>query len=100
MKEATTPFGLYDDELWPRTEEFRYRIYGRVGRELKVLAVATDPGGVGMALVQIHADQKSRGRRLADLGQIGVLDVIGDGPGLGDWIVLPWSRNYSGAPEV
>lgn len=93
-------FGLADDELWPRTPEYRYRIYGRVGRELQVLAVASDAGGVGAALVQLHDDQKMLGRRLADLGQIGVLDVLPDERGRGDWIVLPWNRNHFGTPEV
>lgn len=89
MSGILTRYAADDDSLWPRVPLFRYRIYARVGRELTVLAACPEPGGIGAALVQIHDDQKSIGRRLADLGTIGVLDVIE-----GDWVVLPWGRTY------
>lgn len=85
------------DELWPRTPEYRYRVYTRVGVELRVIGAAPTPGGVGEALIAFHGDQKEAGRRLADLGRIGILDVCPEPrhqDGLGEWIVLPWSRNF------
>lgn len=90
------------DVLYPRDAAHRYRIYGRVGDRLDVLAATDSAGGIGEALVQIHADQKEVGRRLADLGTIGVLDVLPDGPGHpnGEWIVLPWERSGRPTPRV
>lgn len=75
------------DDLWPRDADHRYRVYGRRGEDLHVLAACADAGGIGLILVTLHNDQKQVGARLADLGQIGVLDTIEN-----DWIVLPWNR--------
>lgn len=75
------------DDVYPRDEAHRYRLYARNDDGLNILAATDSPGGLGEAIVQIHADQKEAGRRLADLGQIGVLDAIES-----DWIVLPWGR--------
>jgi hypothetical protein len=75
------------DDLWPRDAAHRYRIYARRGRELEVLAAAPDAGGVGQAILTLHDDQKQAGRRLADLGVIGCLDVLTP-----EWVVLPWER--------
>lgn len=75
------------DDLWPRDADHRYRLYGRRGAELDVLAAAPDPGGIGQAIVQIHADQKEAGGTLGDLGVTGVLDAVD-----GEWIVLPWPK--------
>lgn len=80
------------DTLYPRDAEHRYRVYARRGKELEVLACAPDAGGVGQILVTFHEDQKREGRRLADLGVIGVLDVLNS-----EWVVLPWERGRTGA---
>lgn len=83
------------DVLWPRIPEYRYRIYAVTGDSQVVLAAAPDPAGIGVALVTLHEDAKAAGRRLADEGRIGVLDVLPDDPGVkSDWIVLPWERSH------
>lgn len=82
------------DDIYPRDEEHRYRIYAVVGDHRTVLATADSAGGVGLALVQIHEDQKEIGRRLSDYGRIGVLDVLpgGEPHATGEWIVQPYDR--------
>jgi hypothetical protein len=86
--------GLSDDDLYPRDEEHRYRIYGVIGHQRSILAATPDAGGVGVALITIHEDQKSVGRTLADLGRIGVLDTMPNGrpSAKGEWVVLPYDR--------
>lgn len=86
------PFEIDTDVLYPRDAEHRFRLYGRIGDSLNVLATTDSPAGIGTAIVQIHDDQKEAGRRLADLGTIGVLDVMAGGP-RGEWVVLPWERS-------
>lgn len=80
------------DALWPRDEAHRYRLYCRDHDGLRVLAAAPDAGGLGQAIVTLHADAKAVGRRLNDEGQIGVLDVLGGTDGRGDWIILPFNE--------
>lgn len=94
------PFTIDPDDLWPRDMRHRYRIYAVRGtgthQEREVIAAAADAGGIGQALVTLNEEQKAlgRGRRLYDLGRIGVLDVMPDGlpSPAGEWIVLPWDR--------
>lgn len=87
-------FAIEHDDLWPRDEQHRYRVYGRIGDDLTVLFACPDPGGIGQGIVQLHADAKlcDPPRRLADHGRIGVLDVLGGENGRGEWIVLPFDR--------
>jgi hypothetical protein len=80
------------DQLWPRDEDHRYRLYARRGTDLHVLAASPSAGGIGEAIVALHEDEKTVGRRFADLGVFGVLDVLAGGP-TGEWIVLPWERS-------
>lgn len=80
------------DSVWPRIPDYRYRIYAVLGGSRIVLAAAPDPAGIGVALVQLHDDAKAIGGRLADEGRIGVLDVLPERHGYGEWIVLPWDR--------
>lgn len=75
------------DEVWPRTPEFRYRIYARQGDKLDVLAATPTPQGIGVALKQLDADERERGRRLVDRGAIGVLDAME-----GYWLIMPWHK--------
>lgn len=72
--------------LYPRDEAHRLRIYARRGDDLRVVA-ATDADGLGTALLQLDADEREHGRRLSDLGAIGVLDAIER-----RWLILPWHR--------
>lgn len=65
----------------------RYVIYVLRGGELHEIGTAETPAGVGCCIVQTHEDQKAIGRRLADLGVLGVRDAHA-----GEWIVLPWQR--------
>lgn len=90
-RESGDAFGIDVDDLWPRDEEHRYRLYARVGRRLDVLAASDSTAGIGLAISTIHDDQKQAGRRLADLGQIGVMDVLAGARG--EWIVLPFNRS-------
>lgn len=84
------------DALWPRDAENRFRIYAVVGDHMEVLCATPTAEGIGTALYTMHEDAKRVGRRLADRGRIGVLDVLPDQDyshgHLGDWIVLPWDR--------
>lgn len=91
----TTPPPHDMDDVYPRDAEHRFRVYAIVGGDRDVIACARDAGGVGMALVTIHEDQKSIGRRLADLGRIGVLDVMPGGVSSprGEWVVQPYDRS-------
>lgn len=96
---ARLTFTIDHDDLWPRDAEHRYRIYairgaGRSATDREVLCATATPEGIGAALVQLHEDEKAAGRRLADRGRIGVLDVLGGEGAAGDWIVLPWDRRF------
>lgn len=96
---AAVTFEIEHEDLWPRDAEHRYRIYavrgaGRSYEDREVLCATASPEGIGAALVQLHEDEKAAGRRLADRGRIGVLDVLGGDDGKGDWIVLPWDRRF------
>lgn len=83
----TPPFEIDGDALYPRDEAHRYRIYARRGQdELDVLACAS-ARSLGLALLTLDEDERERGRRLVDLGAIGVLDAVA-----GRWIILPWHR--------
>lgn len=84
---------LTTDELWPRTAEFRFRLYARVGDELTVLATAPDAGGLGQAIVALHEDAKRAGRRLCAEGRVGVMDVLGGKNGRGEWIIPVFDRS-------
>lgn len=84
------------DDVWPVDEEHRYRLYARRGdRDLDVLAAASSMEAIGLAIKTLHEDERDRGRRLCDLGVIGILDTMPDrdppGP-TGEWIVPPWQR--------
>lgn len=90
------PAYLTTDELWPRIPDYRYRVYAVAGgAPLRVLGAAPDMAGVGLAIGTWHEDAKAVGRRLADEGTIGILDVMPDGEPhpVGEWIVLPWDRS-------
>ena len=82
------------DDIYPRVEEERYRLYAVIGHERRILATAPSGAAIGLAIVTLHEDARSIGRRLADLGRIGILDVMPDGqPSVrGEWIVQPWDR--------
>lgn len=70
-----------------RGPDERYVLYALRGGELHTLGTAATPADVGVAIVQLHEDQKSIGRRLADLGALGLRDAQER-----EWIVLPWGR--------
>lgn len=82
------------DDLYPRDDEHRFRLYAVVGDERDVLATAADMAAIGVAMGTIHEDMKAIGRRLCDYGRIGVLDTMPDGRPhpTGEWIVQPWDR--------
>lgn len=80
------------DDIYPRDENHRYRLYAVVGDERKVLAAGPDPG---VMILTLHEDARSAGRRLADEGRIGLLDTMPDGKpsARGVWIIQPWDRH-------
>lgn len=78
-------------DLWPVDAEHRYRLYAIQGEHREIIAVSPTMGGIGCAILAIHEDQKEIDRRLADLGRIGILDVLAPGP-TGEWILLPYLR--------
>jgi hypothetical protein len=87
-------YSIPSDTLYPRDEENRFRIYANsADRDIRVLAT-TDAEGLGPALLQLDNDEREHGRRLADLGAIGILDAVER-----RWIVLPWHR-YDGSATV
>lgn len=73
------------DAIWPRDEEHRYRLYALLDNSLNVLAAAPNPGGIGEAIFGFDDDLKEHGDALADLGRLGILDVIES-----RWIVNPF----------
>lgn len=85
------PVEIPEDAVYPRDEEHRYRLYARRGRgrnvELDVLACAGSPQALGLAIITLDQDEAERGRRLVDLGAIGVLDAVEH-----RWIIQPWHR--------
>lgn len=88
---------ITDDDLWPRTAAYRYRLYARDSDGLRVLGASPDPGGLGLMIVALHEDQRQSNpddpkAALSDLGHIGILDVLGHGEGVdtGVWIVRPY----------
>lgn len=86
---------LTTDELYPRCEEERFRLYIRRNDELEILASAADMGGIGLAIGTIHDDCKNAGmRRFDDLGVLGILDTLAHAPVItsGEWVVTPWER--------
>ncbi len=82
------------DDVWPRTPEYRFRLYAFTDDGHEILAAAPDAGGVGQAIITLHEDEKEAGGRLADRGHIGILDVCPGGkPGRrGEWVLLPFGR--------
>jgi hypothetical protein len=91
-------YSLPTDELYPRDEAHRLRVYARQGDDLRVLACC-DVDSLGATLLQLDEDERERGERLVDLGAIGVLDAVE-----GRWLVLPWhrpeGRTTVGAPPL
>jgi hypothetical protein len=98
---AADPYEIQIDVLWPREPAYRYRLYARDDDGLHVLAATDCPEGIGSAIARIHEDQKEVGRRLCDLGVIGVLDVLpgGEPHPKGEWLVLPWPRSREPRPS-
>ncbi len=83
---------IASDDLWPRDDAHRFRVYANKGGALHVLAAAPTPQGAGLALATLHADAKQEGGAgLPDAGNIGLLDVRPGEP-TGEWIVNPFNR--------
>lgn len=80
-------FVIDSDVLYPRIAEERFRLYGRRGGALDVLATCADFEAVGVAIGQLHADAKEAGGELGDSGALGVLDAVA-----GEWVVNPFWR--------
>jgi hypothetical protein len=80
-------YTIDSDDLYPRTAEERFRLYGRRGNSLDVLATCADFEAVGVAIGQLHADAKDAGGELGDSGAFGLLDAVA-----GEWVVNPFWR--------
>lgn len=79
---------LSTDDVWPRDEAHRFRLYNLVGGSLVTIAAAGDAGGLGQALVTMHREGELRGRT-------GVLDVLGGSEGKGVWVINPFEKGAS-----
>lgn len=80
-------FTIDSDVLYPRDAANRFRLYGRRGDSLDVLATCSDFGAVGVAIGQLHADAKEAGGEFGDAGAFGLLDAVA-----GEWVVNPFWR--------
>lgn len=83
------------DDLYPRDEAHRWRIYVRRGAELDVVAATDSPAGIGEALVHLDLDEREIGQRLSDRGAVGVLDAVER-----TWLVSPWHRSDAFQPPA
>lgn len=79
---------LTTDDLWPRDEAHRYRVYLLDRGSLDAVAAAGDPGGLGQALVVLHREGDLNGR-------VGVLDVLGGKNGKGVWVINPYWKEVA-----
>lgn len=79
-----------NDDLWPRDEEHRFRLYARRGETLKLLAATPTMAGIGTAIEELDRDAQADGGSINDEGVLGVLDVMAGAKGR--WLVLPWQR--------
>lgn len=73
-----TDYVIAHDDLWPRVPMYRYRLYAWRPDGHDVLAATPSMGGIGVALLALHEDQRRTGGTLGDLGRVGVLDVLPD----------------------
>jgi hypothetical protein len=81
---------IESDSLYPRCEAERYRLYGRRGDSLDVLATCGSMEAVGVAIGQLHADAKEVGGTLGDSGAFGLLDSA-----RGEWVISPFRPGES-----
>src|SRR5262249_34313347 len=56
------------DDLYPRDDDHRYRLYFRKGKTLELHAAAATMEGIGLAIKTLHEDCWQADLRLADLG--------------------------------
>jgi hypothetical protein len=68
------------DEIWPRDEAHRFRLYALRDGELRVVAAAPSLEGVGAALAGTLGEGD-----LEPLDRVGVLDTTGP------WLVNPFA---------
>lgn len=80
-------FTIDSDVLYPRDAANRFRLYGRRGDSLDVLATCADFEAVGVGIGQLYADAKEAGGELGDAGAFGLLDAVA-----GEWVVNPFWR--------
>jgi hypothetical protein len=82
------PAPVDTDTVWPRTLEYRYRLYGRDAFDngLSVVAACATPEAVGVALVTLGREKQFRDKAF------GLMDVCPNGERCesGAWLVLPW----------
>lgn len=90
MTRVPSPVELAED-VWPRDDENRWRIYARRGDRLEVLAATGTAAGVGVALVTLDEDARDAGEPdgLGSYGAVGVLDATE-----GRWLLSPWHRVF------
>lgn len=75
------------DDLCPRNEEERYRIYRCCNAQLELLATCSAPGGIGVAICQLHEEEEFDSFDCS----VGVLDTHGTSEKRGTWIVNPFT---------
>lgn len=78
---------LTTDQIWPRDEAHRYRLYLRAGADdLRIVAAGPSGASVGDALVKLAAEGE-----WDDTARIGILDTHADPEVSGTWIVNPFA---------
>lgn len=82
--EALVDMVIPGQAIAPRNMENRYRIYKQVFDELELLATATTPGDVGVALVTLGSEGE-----FAE-SCVGLLDTHGKENALGTWLINPF----------
>ena len=86
MTEARIAFKLTTDDIWPRDDENRFRLYSLLGSDLEIVASAPDLESIGQAFGALLGE----GQFEKDM-TIGVLDTDGgEGFHSGTWLLNPY----------
>jgi hypothetical protein len=93
-------FKLTTDDIWPRDDENRFRLYTLLGSDLEIVASAPDLESIGVAFGMLLGE----GQFEKD-STIGVLDT-GEGPAgrkpfhRGTWLLNPYPTRALTAPAA
>jgi hypothetical protein len=75
------------DEMWPRDEEHRFRLYAARGEVLRIVAASPDLEGVGSAFARLVAEEEFEAE-----DSVGVMDSLAHPvERRGTWLVNPFA---------